>query len=602
MQEDGSASEDYKVVSLSFTSETGADKVINLIVITVVDDRLLVAVPAGAWHKTGARRLLPRNGLTKTVKVEVLPASTEEPEVCLAEAPLKLWVGLLDRSLYGGLEVGASPLADADITVLSADGSAELIPYGPGLTEVADQHFLFLSAISGAAEEVEEAEDVGPEGEELPMGDRMKYIEDAISQMQASLARLAPPAPSRRTSDGDRKGSDATRGVLRAGSKKDSGLKREHLPGLDPAVLTSAREAGIPEEQLRTLSKLVAKSSTMQDAPSMPRKPALRKNPLSETEEEGPEDLESEEEAASEEEGAAPIEKAVLQLTRIVGDLAKSKDKKSRDVEALLDGVDGDGADPSQPSGGKSKAAVYKKMKSCLRDNPKYLYTTVMELMEQDFHVLRTAPGSSSQATSWRAWIEHRSRIGHFPTTIRFCWILGGVLDALQAGAVAEAQARAALGILAADQAALDNGSWVMAQEALLEEAPPMSSFKGKERPEQWEQTASKLMDERWLDVLMWRLKNRDSYLESRKRLGPNSRKEWHGANDKEKEVSTKPKKTGGGKGDRKGSGEKGSQGKGSEASQQCMVVQFGIHFLILFALPGLASVRSGFLSELPAL
>ena len=474
--------------------------------------------------------------------------------------------------------------------------------------------------------------------------------------MQASLARLTPQDQSRRTRDGDRKGPDATRGALRAGSKKDSGLKREHLPGLDPAVLTSAREAGILEEQLRTLSKLVAKSSTMQDAPSMPRKPALRKNPLSETEEEGPEDVESEEEAASEEEGAAPIEKAVLQLTRIVGDLAKSKDKKGRDVEALLDGVDGDAADPSQSSGGKSKAAVYKKMKSCLRDNPKYLYATVMELMEQDFHVLRTAPGSSSQATSWRAWIEHRSRIGHFPTTIRFCWILGGVLDALQAGAVAEAQARAALGILAADQwilggvldalqagavaeaqaraalgilaadqAALDNGSWVMAQEALLEEAPPMSSFKGKDRPEQWEQTASKLMDEGWLDVLMWRLKNRDSYLESRKRLGPSGKKEWHAANDKEKEGGTKTKKPGGGKGDRKGSGEKGSHGKGSEASQQqaqnwgaqtailaekrqvkalaqCMVVQFGIHFLTLFAHPGLASVRSGFLNELAAL
>jgi hypothetical protein len=102
VQEDGSAAEDYKFVSLSFTSEAGVDKVINLIAITVIDDRLLVAVPAGAWHKTGSRRLLPRNGLTKTVKVEVLPASAEEPEVCLAETPLKLWVGLLDRSLYGG--------------------------------------------------------------------------------------------------------------------------------------------------------------------------------------------------------------------------------------------------------------------------------------------------------------------------------------------------------------------------------------------------------------------------------------------------------------------------------------------------------------------
>jgi len=42
-----------------------------------------------------------------------------------------------------------------------------------------------------------------------------------------------------------------------------------------------------------------------------------------------------------------------------------------------------------------------------------------------------------------------------------------------------------------------------------------MNSFKDKSNPESWEQTASKLMDDRWLDVLMWKIKNRDAYLES---------------------------------------------------------------------------------------
>eukprot|EP00435_Cladocopium_sp_Y103_P020927 s3291_g5.t1 len=560
--EDGTALEDYKVVSLTFTAEGGDDKVVNLIVITAVEGSLLVAVPANAWHKTGARRLLPKGALSKTIKVEVLPASTEEPEVCLAESALKLWVGLLDRRLYGGLEVGASPIADADITTLSADGSLELIPYGPGLVEVADQHFLFLSAISAEAEGEAEVEAADPHPEEPLLEERLKSVEDALSQIQTSLAKLVAPEPRRGES---KEAAGESRKASRAGSKKDSAPKKGPLPGLDPAVLSSARAAGIPEEQLRTVSKLVAKSNHMQDAPLTGRKPALRKNVLSETEEEGPAEAESLEETESEGGDPAPIEKAVLQLTRIVGDLAKNKDKRSRDVEALLDGVDGDSAEVAQSGAGKSKAAVYKKLKTCLRDNPKYLYATVLELMEQDFHVLRSAPGSSSQTTSWRAWIEHRSRIGHYPTTIRFCWILGGILDALQTGATAEAQARAALGLLAEDQAALDSGSWVMAQEVLLEEPPPMASFKGKERPEVWEQAASKLLDERWLDVLMWRLKNKDSYLESRKRLGP-SKKEWPQSNDRDKEAAPK-KKPGGGKGGQKGGGEKGGQNKGSEAS-----------------------------------
>ena len=355
---------------------------------------------------------------------------------------------------------------------------------------------------------------------------------------------------------------------MRNGAKKDKPAgKATLLPGLDPAVVNSARAAGIPEEQLQNLSKLVAKSNQMEDAPLGGRKRAASTNVLSETEEEDLEEEEGDAEQLIDPEEGNPMERAVVQLTRIVDKLSKGKDKRSKDVEALLDGVECDGTDASSSSGGKSKAAVYKKLKACLRDNPKFLYRTIETLMEEDFHALRQAPGASNQATSWRAWLEHRSRVGHYPTTVRFCWILAGILDALQTGATAETRTRAALGLVAADQAALDNGSWLMAQEVLMEEPPPLNSFKGKSNPESWEQTASKLMDDRWLDVLMWKIKNRDAYLESRKRLGT-GKKEWQTHPDRDKEPA-KPnnKKKGGGKGDRKGE-DKGSQHKGAESSQ----------------------------------
>ena len=145
-----------------------------------------------------------------------------------------------------------------------------------------------------------------------------------------------------------------------------------------------------------------------------------------------------------------------------------------------------------------------------------------------------------------------------------------------------------------------------MAQEALLEESPPMASFKGKERPAQWEQTASKLMDERWLDVLMWRLKNRDSYLESRKRLGP-SKKDWSGGAHKDKETKRRfrgRRRREAEKETAKAAAKKGGRAKGAKppnsqailaarcrekAPAQRMAVQFGIQFLILFAPPDLA-------------
>lgn len=84
---------------------------------------------------------------------------------------------------------------------------------------------------------------------------------------------------------------------------------------------------------------------------------------------------------------------------------------------------------------------------------------------------------------------------------------------------MSEARARAALGLLAYDQAALDGGSWQLAQELVLELPPPYSAFQGKRAPEPGEQAWSRLADERFLELALWRLKDRDSFLETRKRL-----------------------------------------------------------------------------------
>jgi len=88
--EDASSREQYEIGSLTFTSGAGEDKVINLIPITIINGKLLVAVPLGAWHKTAGRRLLPRTVFTKAVKVEVLAVNSDEPSECLDAAPLKL--------------------------------------------------------------------------------------------------------------------------------------------------------------------------------------------------------------------------------------------------------------------------------------------------------------------------------------------------------------------------------------------------------------------------------------------------------------------------------------------------------------------------------
>ena len=139
--------------------------------------------------------------------------------------------------------------------------------------------------------------------------------------------------------------------------------------------------------------------------------------------------------------------------------------------------------------------------------------------MAEDFTTLKSGPGLEQLPVTSRSWLEHRSRLLNFPTSIRAAWLIAGIHDCLRRNQVGEARARAALALLAYDQAALDGGSWQLAQELVLELPPPYSSFQGKRAPEPSEQAWSRLADERFLELALWRLKDRDSFLESRKRL-----------------------------------------------------------------------------------
>ncbi len=94
---------------------------------------------------------------------------------------------------------------------------------------------------------------------------------------------------------------------------------------------------------------------------------------LSESEAEDEDGLRGDEEADVEAQGGAtgsqaggtPVERAVLQLTKIVGSMAR---KPGRDLEALLDGAEGGSGELASAGmgAGKSKAAAYKRLKAAL--------------------------------------------------------------------------------------------------------------------------------------------------------------------------------------------------------------------------------------------
>ena len=139
--------------------------------------------------------------------------------------------------------------------------------------------------------------------------------------------------------------------------------------------------------------------------------------------------------------------------------------------------------------------------------------------MSEDFQGHTAAPGLEGVNLTTRAWLEHRSRVQQFAGPVRWGWQTAGALDALLAGREEECKARLCLMLCALDQSALDGGSWLLASEMLLESPPPLSSFSKHRSPEPGESHQTKVMDPRWISLLMHRIRERESFIEARKKL-----------------------------------------------------------------------------------
>ena len=118
-------------------------------------------------------------------------------------------------------------------------------------------------------------------------------------------------------------------------------------------------------------------------------------------------------------------------------------------------------------------------------------------------------------------------------------WAVGGIADCLAAGHTAEAHARSLLLVAAADQAAIDSGSWLLGAEFLLEPAAPLQAFARHTRPDIHEQQSTRVLDPRWVSV------------EVRRKLGGGGGRP-PGGGSAAQDPSEKDEK-GGGKGGRKG-------------------------------------------------
>lgn len=486
--EGGTAREHYEVGYLEADSEEGA-ALSQLIPLSISEGKVVVAVPSPVWNRAVSRRYLPRTALSKAILVEVAAAEAEDLE-SITGTTVKVWLGLLDPALEGAVIMEAES-EEPGIQMFVDENGEVRFPTSESLAVAVSEHFAFVTAQSGTA-------GVLPKAKRRARQDAGKQDVDLGGHQR-----------------------DAYGFGWRITGRSREECSGNSSCGLDPGVASAARDAGITEEQLRKLGSLMMKPNRMVEAArgeGVPR----RKTALSESEdeEEAAEDTAGEDAA-----GAKPIEKAVLQLTKLMATMAKPSRKKGG-LEGILERIDaggtgGDGG-PASSSGGRSKAAAYLKLKEALRSHPSWIYQSIEGQMEEDFSAVRSQPGSTSVVTTSRAWVEHRSRIGHFPSTIRAAWLLAGVHDSLKNQEFDQARARCCLGLAAIDQSAMDQGNWSLAQEFLLELPPPYGSFSNRRPVDPSEHQSTRLVDDRFLEVMMWRLRDRDHFHESKKRLSAN--------------------------------------------------------------------------------
>ncbi|CAE7221564.1 unnamed protein product [Symbiodinium sp. CCMP2592] len=237
--------------------------------------------------------------------------------------------------------------------------------------------------------------------------------------------------------------------------------------------------------------------------------------------------------------GASPIETAVLSLTKIVGSwLCMPRLSTVLWIE---------------PRGCFPQVIL----RETLSSDPSQIFTSIENQLEEDLLSRRVGSALQDSRATSRAWLEYRSHIGNFPTTVRMAWSVCGIWDALRAGRHDEARARCALCIAACDQQAFDNGQWTLAEQFLLEQPPPLSAFAGKRNAssDATDTYHTRLVEPRWAELCLHKVRELEQHLEAKKKLGGKGRGRGDGDADGRQDKGDKADK-GAPKGGRKVTGQ----------------------------------------------
>ena len=504
----------------------------GIVLVSLFKDRYLVAVPSAVWHRKQASRKLPAGALVRPLAIEV-PVFTEAADVEAEFKPsCRVWLGWLSADLLDSLVIDFEE-EEVVYNFVANGGDITCLPSSQSLVEAAREKF----GVQGPEIMANGPAALPASSLEPPVSKdaRLDQLENKFDLLQASLDRLValqPGGSGFHTALEDSAPPEAPPG-LGPRPKRKPALKNppnatgaqqqggDGLEGLDPMTVQAALQAGIPRNHLTSMANLLKQRPPKLGDYPQSTAPAWVAHPDSEVEDDAENAVQEGEDDASAP-SAGSIPQAVIQLTKIVGELAAGKKKSGGgSLEDALNAVGGSvGSTDQHLSTGRKHAAAVLALKKTLREKPELIYRSIEANMQEDFNLTSQAPNSGVPTVTARGWLEHRSRVQAFPRTVRWTWGVAGVLDCLINNRPGEARARAALMLAQADQEAIDHGGWILAGEFALEPAAPISSFVTHSIPDPLELQYSRLIDARWVEAFVGKLKEADDYLERRKKLG----------------------------------------------------------------------------------
>ena len=228
--------------------EEGFPVTVHCVVVGDVQGKLLICLPAAAWHRKVAKRTVPRGFLSKVIAAEVAAASVADRAVEIPGQTVRVWLGFCEGEAEQSIQVidgvpsvsfGSLPTGDL------------LVPFAEALA------LLWQHQVAGNVSTPVHTANEGAD----PQGS----VPERLASIERALAALAPAGSmDGSTSAAPKLDTRAKAGPAQPPPRTD-GLQPRALqsaapavyPGLDQSVVAAALASGVEPHVLGEMSRLV---------------------------------------------------------------------------------------------------------------------------------------------------------------------------------------------------------------------------------------------------------------------------------------------------------------------------------------------------------